>query len=282
MAISSVAFKHPGGSDNVNIIFLHHSTGQYIWNGNRTTALSKRVGKINTRLSHIFYKQASLPRLFKRYNKDHNTNFNITESVFPKAKPYGWKNYPYDYFNIWVKNAGNNAFMEEPTLEILTKKFQVIIFKHCFPVSNILANADSIDINSEYRSIENYMLQYLALRDKLSEFKNTKFILFTGAVRVKSEISEDEAKRAREFFTWVRNEWDLPGNNIYIWDLYYLQAGGGLYFKDKNAYSGTNSHPNKVFSEYASELLFNRIIDIITTDGSQTSLSGERNQENDP
>ena len=47
----------------------------------------------------------------------------IEEKIFPKAEPYGWNNYPYDYYNIWVKNAGEQPFMEEPTLEILTKEY---------------------------------------------------------------------------------------------------------------------------------------------------------------
>ena len=88
----------------------------------------------------------------------------IEEMAFPKASPYGWHNYPYDYYNIWVKNAGNEPFMEEPTLEILTKQYQVVIFKHCFPVSNIQPDQDSADINSDFKSLSNYKLQYLALK----------------------------------------------------------------------------------------------------------------------
>jgi len=48
--------------------------------------------------------------------------------------------------------------------------------------------------------------------------------LFTGAAQVKSQISEDEAKRAKEFFEWAVKEWDLPNDNIYIWDFYNLQT----------------------------------------------------------
>jgi hypothetical protein len=262
--------------DNTRILFLHHSTGQKIWDGNRSTFLSAAIGKINTRLSGKFYKRSGLPLLFDNYNRQFNKGYIIRDLIFPKNTPYGWHNYPYDYYNIWVKNAGDNAYMEEPTLEMLTKEFQVIIFKHCFPVSNIQADKDSGNVDSDFKSLANYKLQYHALRDKLSEFRGTKFILFTGAVQVKSQISEDEAKRAKEFFDWVIKEWDLPDDNIYIWDLYNLQTDGGIYFKDINASSETNSHPNEIFSDYASKLLFNRIIDVIKTNGSETTLTGER------
>jgi hypothetical protein len=267
--------KKSSGSEDIKIVFLHHSVGQTIWDGNRTTKLSGFFDKISNRLSVRFYKKPALPESFKRYNKAFNTNYSISEIIFPKDAPYGWHNYPFDYYNIWVKNAGNIEFMEEPTLELLTKKYQVIIFKHCFPVSNIKADLDTNDVNSDYKSLSNYKLQYHALRQKLSEFPDTKFILFTGAARVKSQISEDEAKRAKEFFKWVVEEWDHRDDNIYIWDFYSLQTEGGIYFKDTFAQSVSDSHPNKEFAAHASELMFNRVIDILKTNGSETTLTGE-------
>ena len=110
----------------------------------------------------------------------------------------------------------------------------------------------------------------------MSEFPDTKFILFTGAAQVKSQISEDEAKRAKEFFEWAVKEWDLPNDNIYIWDFYNLQTEWGIYLQDDNAYSVNNSHPNEIFSGNALELLFYRIIDVIKTNGSETTLVGKR------
>jgi hypothetical protein len=158
---------------------------------------------------------------------------------------------------------------------MLTKDYQVIIFKHCFPVSNIGPDKDSADINSYYKSIANYKLQYKALQEKIHEFPDTKFILFTGAVEVKSNITEVEAKRAKEFFDWVKSDWDIPGDNIYLWDLYSLETEGGLYFKEEYASSSADSHPDREFSSKAAKLLFNRIIDVIENNGNRTDLTGE-------
>jgi hypothetical protein len=260
LIILVISCVQSGRKSEMNIIFLHHSTGEVIWNGN--------MGSFNTKVN--------LPILFKKYNKEHNKNYIIKERIFPKEKPYGWHNYPYDYYNIWVKNAGEKPFMEEPTLEMLTKDYQVIIFKHCFPVCNIAADFDTADINSDLHTISNYKLQYLALRDKLHSFPNTKFVIFTGAALIKHFVTEEEASRAKEFFTWVNDEWDLPGDNIYIWDLYALQTEGGLYFRDEYAVSQTNSHPNADFAGKADYLLFNRIIDVIDNNGSGTHLTGEK------
>lgn len=259
MLIPLISCKHKGNTPEIKIIYLHHSTGGVIWNGNTGSKTEK----------------VSLPLLFKNYNKANGTTYHIEEIEFPKNEPYGWSNYPYDYYNIWVKNAGNEPFMEEPTLEILTREYQIIILKHCFPVSNLQADQDSADINSELKTLSNYKMQYLALRDKFHEFPATKFILFTGAAQVKNNITAEEAERAREFFSWVVDSWDLSGDNIYIWDLFSLQTEGGLYFKDEYAASLNDSHPNKEFASKAVKLLFQRIIDVIQNDGIRTSLTGE-------
>jgi len=159
---------------------------------------------------------------------------------------------------------------------MLTRDYQVVIFKHCYPVSNIEPDLDSADINSYLHTVSNYKLQYNALKKKLRDFPETRFILFTGAVQVKANLSEEEALRTREFFTWVREDWDQPDDNIFLWDLYSLQTEEGLYFKDEFAASPQDPHPNKEFAGRVVELLFNRIIDVIEDDGKGTSLTGSR------
>ena len=267
--------KTKDNSTEINILFLHHSTGYVIWNGNTTTIFVKAAYKISDKVAFSLRLKPQLPRLIEKYNKTKNTSYRIEEKYFPKEVPYGWNNYPFDYYNIWVKNAGDSTFMEEPTLEILTRKYQVIVFKHCFPVSNIQADIDPSDIGSDLKTISNYKLQYLSLRDKLLQFPNTKFVLFTGAALVQLSTNEDEALRAREFFKWVIEEWDKPGDNIYLWDLYHLQTEGGLYFKDDYAATPHDSHPNEFFAGVLSKLLANRIIDVIESNGNRTALTGE-------
>lgn len=222
----------------VKIIFLHHSTGECIWNG-------------------------GVPEWLRKYNAGHGTNYQVVEQVFPKDSPYGWKNYPYDYWNIWVNHAGNKTFMTEPTLEILTKQYDVIIWKHCFPVSDIEEDTGSADVSSEDKRIENYKLQYEALKKKMHEFPNKKFIVWTGAAKVAGDADKESAKRARTFFEWVKNRWDEKGDNIYIWDFYGLETGGGLYLKNEYAAGKDDSHPNGSFSRKAASLFCQRVVDII-------------------
>jgi len=234
----------------VEIIFFHHSTGENIWNG-------------------------GVADWFTDYNQKNNTAYQISEQNFPKDSPYGWENYPYDYWNIWVNHAGNNYFKEEPTLEILTEQYDLIIFKHCFPVSDIEENTGSPDISSPKKTLENYKLQYRALKDKMREFPNNKFLVWTGAAQVAGEISEENAARAKEFFDWVKNEWDEKNDNIYIWDFYALETEGQLYIKNEYAAGPDDSHPNITFSRKIAPYYGQRIVDIIENRGDNTSITGK-------
>ncbi|MDP4197804.1 MAG: hypothetical protein Q8940_22350 [Bacteroidota bacterium] len=229
-------------SSSAKVIYLHHSTGGVIWGGGVDTTIAN-------------------------YNTNHGTNYSITQMEFPKSSPYGWNNYPYDYWNIWVNHAGPSAYMEEPTLEMLTQNYDVVVWKHCFPVSSVTADTGSPDITSNVKSEENYKLQYNALRAKMHEFPNKRFIVWTGAALVENATDDAEAERARDFANWVKTTWDEPGDNIYVWDFRSLETGGGLYLLPENAASTSDSHPNATFAASAAPLIGQRIIDVIEGHG---------------
>jgi hypothetical protein len=234
-----LSYKNP----DAKIIFLHHSTGHYIWNGGMKG-------------------MAEVPKLFKQYNEDNSKRYALEERSFP-ASPYTWENYPYDYYNIWVKNAGSEPYLEQPTLEMLTPDYDLIIFKHCFPFSNILEDDSIPDINSSKKTVANYKLQYEAIKRKLLEYPYTKFIVWTGAALVEKATTLEEAERARDFIFWMTSEWDEEGDNIYIFDFRQIETEGGLYLKSEFAAGETDSHPNKILSSKAAKLFVQRIIDVI-------------------
>jgi hypothetical protein len=232
------------------IIFLHHSTGSAIWLGN------------TNRYFYKLTKNGDVQKFFKEYNSQNGTNFSIEESVFPKEILYGWNNYPFDYYNIWVKNAGEKPYKEEPTLEMLTRDFEIIVFKHCFPVSRIKEDTALPDIDSEEKRLENYKLQYNALKKKIHEFPHNKFIVWTPATYTKSQMTEEEAKRTKQFHDWVVDEWDEQGDNIFIWDFYQYETEGTLYLLDKYSSGNGNPHPNQEFSGKVAPFLCKFIIDV--------------------
>ncbi len=244
-----IILKKPVTSGNgaVNILFLHHSTGNNIWSG-------------------------GVKQWFE--NIQSKKPYHITEQWFPVN--YG--NNPYDYWNIWVKHAGDSPFQYEPTLEMITKEFDVVVFKHCFPVSSINDEGTKGSADSPVKTIQNYKAQYNALSAKLSEFPRTKFIVWTGAALTKAATSPENAKRAGAFFDWVRTEWDKPGDNIYLWDFQKLETGGGQYLLDNYAVDPADSHPNKTFSEKVAPLFCQRIVDVIEGRGDSGDKTGQQRE----
>jgi hypothetical protein len=247
----------------VKIIFLHHSTGGVIWS-------------------------AGVREWFDACNQKNGTRYDIVEQAFPKQSPYGWNNYPYDYWNIWVNHAGNAPYMEEPTLELLTKTYDVIVLKHCCPVSDIQEDTGAPDIASPEKRVENYKLQYNALKAAMRRFPKTKFIVWTGAAQVdrftvldkvaalmrgRSGIRE-RAQRARTFFDWVKKDWDEPGDNIYVWDFYELETEGGVFLKKEYAAGPTDSHPNETFAKKAAVCFCRRTVSVIEGNGDRSSITG--------
>ena len=235
----------------MKIIFLHHSTGRIIWD-------------------------AGVKDCIEEYSRSAGLKCRIREREFPAEKPYGWKNYPYDYWNIWVNNGGGKKYMKEPTLEYLTGKYDIIVFKHCYPVSSLKPCPGEPSVESEFKCPENYKLQYAALKEKMHSFPDCRFLVWTGAALVKGATDEESAKRARSFFEWVRDQWDQKGDNIYIWDFFELETEGGLYLKDEYARSSTNSHPSESFARKVAPLFCRRLIDVMEGTADSTSVTGER------
>ncbi|MBN2342968.1 MAG: hypothetical protein JXR45_15840 [Deltaproteobacteria bacterium] len=232
------------------MIFLHHSTGSNVWGG-------------------------GVPEWFTQYNADNGTNYSISELAFPDGENYPWANYPYDYWYLWVENGGPDPVEAQPTLEMLTTEYDVIVFKHCFPVSSIVEDNGTPDISSEEKTIANYQLQYAALKEKLHSFSDTRFVVWTGAANVAGATNEADAARARTFFDWVKTEWDESGDNIYIWDFFELETEGGIYLLEEYAAGATDSHPNESFCQYAAPLFSNRVVNVITGRGDATGILGE-------
>ncbi len=60
----------------------------------------------------------------------------------------------------------------------------------------------------------------------MRSFPDTTFIVWTGAALTEATTTPDEAQRTREFFDWVKTEWDEPGDNIFLWDFYAARDRG--------------------------------------------------------
>jgi hypothetical protein len=252
----------------VRIAYLHHSTGKSVWDG-------------------------GVPAFIQDWNKSHRTDYRVQELTYPATTgglpllgrlphrvrrvlgaTYPWANYPYDYWNLWIAHAGKSRDRGELNLDDLVKDHDVIVFKHCFPVSGIRPEAGSPSVSSEAKTLGNYRLQYEALKKRLHEFPSKRFIVWTGPALTQASTTAEDAERARQFFEWVKGTWDEKGDNIFVWDFHALETEGGLYLKPEFAAAADDSHPNAAFSRAVAPAMGQRIVDVIEGRGDTAGIVG--------
>jgi len=236
----------------VRIIFLHHSTGEAVWDG-------------------------GVASYFATYNAANGTSYQITQQNYPDA-PYEWNNYPYDYWNLWVNPSNGYTDLSTPTvpsLSTLCGNYDVIVFKHCYPASDILPDIASPTVSSDVKCLANYKLQYAALKSVLNEHSNKKFILWTGAAEIAANSTADRGARSRSFFEWVKGTWDVKGDNIFVWDFFELETEGGNFLLPAYSAGTGNSHPGSAFCTTVAPLLGKRIVDVIEGRGDTGTLTGK-------
>ena len=247
-------------AQNEKIVFLHHSTGGLI------------------------YKKGGIPELMEEYNTINATNYSIVERAFPN-KPYPWRNYPYDYWNIWMNgycedNRDTEEYENVECLETLTKKYDVIMLKHCFPGAKVLENTGMPDIASDRKSLENYKLQYRALRDKFDSFPENDFIMWTLVpLHRLANGGAENAERAKEFVDWVKNVWLKEDGkehpNIHIFDYFSLAAetdkSAGdpnvmycLKYEYERSHKDSDSHPNDLACKTIGPAFFKFIVNTLS------------------
>jgi len=230
--------------------YLHHSTGGVVWGG-------------------------GVQGFLQGWNAAHGTAYQVAEVTYPDTSGgYPWANYPFDYWNLWVSHTGTRRDRGEQNLDDLTAAYDVIVWKHCFPVSAVGPDTGSPSVSSSAQTLENYQLQYQALKARLRQFPAKRFLVWTGAALAEASTSPADAQRARDFFAWVKGVWDEPGDNIFVWDFFELETQGGLYLQPAYAAGVSDSHPNATLAALAAPLVAKRIVDVIEGRGDTGSLTG--------
>lgn len=250
------------------IIFLRHSTG-----GN-------------------LYTQGKVAQWFDSYNSQNDTSYSISMRAYPD-KPYNWKNYPYDYWNLWI-NPGGPAMSGSSgvdTLENLARNYDVIVWKHCFPGAGIQPDSGSPSVSSSTKTPANYKLQYRALRAKFDTMPDTIFIVWTLAPLHRLATTSANASRARAFVDWVRNDWLTEDSkkhpNIFIFDFWKNAAEdhrnpshanakvNTLRYEYEGSHSSSDSHPNSLANRTIGPLFAQRIVDVIESFDANTPGNNE-------
>lgn len=238
-------------SGNERVLFLHHSTGAGVYN------------------------EGHVASWFDEYNQNHGTTYSIAERSYP-ASPYPWANYPYDYWNLWINGTCSSDQSGIECMSSLVNKYDVVIFKHCFPGADIEADTGSPDITSSRKSLENYKLQYRALRQMMDSYPRTIFILWTLAPLHRLATTAAKAARAAEFVRWVKKDYltedGKPHPNIFIFDFWGNVAeptpssqgeANCLRYEYEESHSASDSHPNSLANQTIGPVFAQGIVDAI-------------------
>jgi len=244
-----------------NAIFLHHSTGEGVWNGGNGS---------------------SVPELLSAYNSTNGTTYEITERAYPSGA-YPWENYPYDYWNLWLNEACINGDPLTDCLGHITDDYGLVIFKHCYPGAGILEDQGDPDVSSKVKTLGNYKEQYRALRTLMDGYIGNKFMVWTLAPLHRLATTPEQAARAKEFVDWVKYDWltedGNPHPNIYIFDFFGYVAeqsltpdNGQTYclkYEYEGSHEGSDSHPNTLANTVMAPVFFQAIISALQSEHSQ-------------
>lgn len=243
-----------------NAIFLHHSTG-----------------------AGVFF-EGNVAELIADYNDEHGTDIELTEFAYPDS-PWGWENYPYDYWKLWVDGSCNNTIDNIQCLDKLCSTYKLIIFKHCFPGAGIEAGNGNGDVTSPEKTLNNYKLQYRALLALFDQYPDNKFMVWTLAPLHRLATNSEQANRAAQFVDWVKNSWlTEDGNehpNVFIFDFFGLvaeqnenPANGQQYclkYDYEGDHYGDDSHPNTIANQTIGPLFTEKIINVLSINPSGTN-----------
>lgn len=250
LMLFSLIFQSAAQSDKA--IFLHHSTG-----------------------GGVFF-EGDVSGQIADYNQQHGTSIEVTEFAYPNS-PWGWENYPYDYWKLWVDGSCSNTQDNIQCLDKLCQNYELIIFKHCFPGAGIEVDYGNGDVTSPEKTINNYKLQYRAMLALFDQYPNNKFLVWTLAPLHRNATNSDQACRAALFVDWVKNVWlTEDGNqhpNVMIFDFFGLAAEQSLNPSQGEQYclkydyegdhNGSDSHPNTLANQTIGPLFAKLITEVL-------------------
>lgn len=216
-ALLTIALVFPASAQAapVKIIFLHHSCGQGLINGGNV-----REGL--TAKGYEFYDHGYNEEGLRDARGSHTgRNFRVPGD---NTDPDGYA----QIFRQKLTSPPTNTFS-------YLMQYDVILFKSCFPVSNIESDGQLNQYKSYYRTIISRMDQY----------PNKTFIIVTQPPLVPNETSPAAARRARAFTGWLKSDEFLKGRkNVFVFDFFNLLAGSDNMLRSEYRVGRYDSHPN--------------------------------------
>lgn len=218
LLIVFIVCPHLGAAQTspIRIIFMHHSTGAgLIWQGG--------VREAFTDLGYEFwdhgYNEEGLVDPSGTYLGD---NWDVPGD---NTDPDGW----YGVFGQPVTEPADNTLSH-------MLEFDVIIFKSCFPSSNIDSDA----------MFQDYQRYFLSIRDVIDQHPDKLFIPFTTPPLVPNETAPENAARARQWAEYLTSPEYLDGHpNIAVFDFFSQLADEEGFLRADYRGDEWDSHPNE-------------------------------------
>ena len=235
-----------------NIVFLHHSVGEGLIDSGQ---LRQRFSKAG----FDFWDQG----------------YNAQPLRAPDGKTTGYNYYVPDDN---TDPDGLARIFAQPVYALPINTFsglvqhEVIIFKSCFPVSDIASD----------EQLERYKSFYLGIRDVMGKHPDKVFIVLTPPPLNPAETSPVNAKRARAFANWLKSaEFLTQRSNFIVFDLFDALAENNSASPDysmlRQTYrDGSDSHPNAKANEAVAPLLADFVIQSIQVYRNSNSFGTQR------
>jgi len=259
--ISPIIFPHSTHAQNqtpnhpdepIKLIFIHHSTGEN-WLSDGNGDLGVALGNNNYFVS--------------------DTNYGWGPNSIGDATDYhNW----YDWFvgpesSIYLSALYNESGQNSSYARTLSDpggENRIIVFKSCFPNSDLGGNPDDPPQDGEWYTISHSKFVYNQLLDYFGTRPDKLFIAITPPPL----LNRDSAENAREFSRWLVDDWlvenNYPLDNVAVWDFHNMLThpdnhhrfqGGSI---DHTIFNGNGTlyydsdgdeHPNQTGNQKATE-----------------------------
>lgn len=187
-----------------NIIFLHHSCGANLISQGNVRGLIGNCNKIvdGQKIQYQFWDHGyNGDGMYNPKGEWLDRNYNVPDD---NTNPDGFAN----IFTQKLTNPPGNCFSK-------LMSHEVIVFKSCYPVSNI----ESAEMLQEYKD------HYLKIRNVTDKYPNKVFIIITQPPLLPEETSAENAGRARAWANWLKSDEYLAGHrNLFTFDWFDLLA----------------------------------------------------------
>ena len=244
-------------------IFLHHSTGGYIWGPNPDGTSTKTI-----------------PGEMERYNLEHNYTGNQAVSM----EEEWWS--PGD--NEWSTQheffEGNTAFTD---INYYLSNYKILVVKSCFPSSAIETWGHPSDTaNPNSKTVYNYKWHWRHIVQVMKDHPQNFFTIWTNAPLEIHSTNASEAALSKKFCRWAKDTLaagldpafgDFPPN-VYVFDYFGKMSDENGYELPQFVTGAGDSHPNGAGTDFAAPQFVDEIFTAAIAYESQYNGIPEKNE----